>query len=1573
MAQAESISTLRRRRSALVSRFATTKRQLEEYEESERVDKNYLTACRNSFDENWRKICAVQEELEVLDEGEIARADSLLREHHRIDVQIMDLFDRLPSVTPSPTKTRDPCVKPETRPITLPEVRLPQFDGALENWTYFYDTFLSTVDRNENLTNVQRFQHLRSSVTGRAARSIQSLELTEANYPITLNTLKEKFNCALRICMRHWELLRSYPEIKRETPEAIEDLLETVSVNLKALEKLGQPVTSDIVIIELLASKLPSSSMRKWQRTLPNQDVPSYQHLMEFLKTRANAQIDVLDKRASPIRARALLDTGSSMNFMSEKFAKSLGMKRRRCSVPIGTLDDLTTIAKSQITATIVSMDGKYKRIVTFLVIPIISAVVPDQPIDRSVIQLPKNIKLADPAFHRPGPIDILLSSGPTLASFCVGQIKLSQSTDTELCLQKTRFGWVIGGSPPARAGIHSFHVTTTDLQADLARFWEIDEGPPTTHFSEAELQCEEHFRNHVQRNKEGRYVVALPFNEKLPTLGTSRSVAMSRLASLHRRFQRDKQFEAAYSAVIQEYLDLGHMTKITPDLPTTNGYYLPHHGVIKESSDTTKLRVVFDGSAISTTRVSLNDMLHTGPKLQEDLIEILLRFRSHQYVLTGDIEKMYRQILVRPEDRKYQLILWRNSNGEVDTYQLNTVTFGLSAAPYLALRCLKQLAEDEGHRFPRAAAVVQRDFYVDDALTGADTKEELLSVRHELTDLLRSAGLHIREWASNDKDILRGLTERDTNRRLQLGESQTLKTLGIYWDSQEDAILYSVEPTATITRVTKRSMSSVIARIYDPLGLLAPVIVKAKILLQRVWALKIDWDESLPAELHTEWDRYHIQLPLLNDIRFPRKTIIKAANHIELHGFCDASERAYGACVYLRSTNPEGHTQTQILTARSKVAPLKSLTIPRLELSGALLLASLMSLIKKSLNIKISRTVHWTDSTIVLQWIKSSPHMLKTFVANRVAEIQTKTNIDDWRHVPTNDNPADLISRGQTPKEFLRPTIWKNGPEWLKQQEENWPIWIPTTLGELPEQKKTICLTTSTIDNTLLHGYSSWTRLIRVVSWCLRWKYKQNRSSHLTTDELTTAHNKLIKIIQSRHFAAEIRILQKDRSKDVGGKLQPLNPFLGEEGILRVGGRLTNSAIPFRQKHPIILPKSTITEIIINEEHRNNHHIGTQATLYAVRLRYWPIDGRSQVWRTIKRCVRCCRANPPPVEYLMGDLPEARITESRPFTNVGIDYCGPLYIKERRNRNRSKVKVYVAIFVCLATKAVHIELVSDLTTDAFLAVLRRFISRRGYCATILTDNGTNFVGANRELQELRTLLQSDDHKEKVQNFLADRQIQWRFNPPNSPHFGGLWEAAVKSFKRHLIRVVGTELLTFEHLNTLVIEIEAILNSRPLTPISSDPKDPPVLTPGHFLIGDTLTSLRERDFRTVPSGRLSSWQRIHQIKQYFWSRWNREYLNELTRRNKWDKGKHDIREGTVVILREDNVPSMQWPLGRVIKVHPGADGIIRTATVQTATSILDRGVKRLVPLPIQPETDESEHQPGAKEMDKRRT
>ncbi|XP_050494523.1 uncharacterized protein LOC126875676 [Bombus huntii] len=1176
--------------------------------------------------------------------------------------------------------------------------------------------------------------------------------------------------------MRHWDLIFDYPKITKETPEAIDDFLETVKVNLQALEKLGEPVTSNVALIKLFTSKLPSAIIRKWQRTLPDRKMPSYTHLVDFLKTRTNgdrtSSASTVIKRESDQHKRQRPNAPRSYAFTTTH--NTLVCPNCQGQHELWNCD----VFKAKSPKKRLEIAKRASLCTNCL----------DQPVDRSIIHIPRNLQLADPRFHRPAPIEILLSAGPTLASLCVGQLDISQANGPDLRLQKTRFGWVIGGSPTSQSSALAFHAFTTALQADPARVWEIDEGPPTAHISEAERQCEEHFRNHDQRTNEGRYMVALPFNETIPSLGSSKTMAMKRLIFLCRRFQRDKRFEADYRAVIQEYVELGHMTKITTDNCTDDGYFLPHHGVIKESSQTTKLRVVFDGSAPTTTGVSLNDVLHTGPKLQDDLFFILLRFRSHQCVITFDVEKIYRQFLVRPEDRKFQQILWRNSDGEVDTYQLNTVTFGLSAAPYLAIRCLKQLADDEGHRYPRAATVLQRDFYVDDVLTGVDRKVEARSLRTELTEL---AGLNIRKWASNDQELLRGLFEQDINDKLLLGESQTFKTLGVVWNSFDDSILYSVKINSTASRITKRTISSEIAKIYDPPGLLAPVIVRAKMLLQRLWTLKIDWDESLPADVHTEWSKYYAQLPLLNNVKFPRKTIIKAAAEIKLHGFCDASERAYGACVYLRTITPDGHVWTRLLTAKSKVAPLKSQTIPRLELSGALLLASLATTVLQALPSNISRTVYWTDSTIVLHWINTSPHTLKTFVADRVTEIQQKTHTSDWRHIPTADNPADLISRGQSPEDFLRPTIWQHGPEWLQQPERYWPTWNPVPLTEIPEEKKATCLAVTPADHSLLERFSSWPKLIRITARCLRWRQKQDRGRPLTTHDLTNAHNKLVKLLQFCYFSDEIRTLRTDRNSAVKGKLQRLNPFLDKDGMLRVGGRLSHSPMPFSQKHPIIVPKSSVTALIIEHEHLINLHSGTQATLYALRRSYWPIDGRSHVWSTLKMFVRCCRANPPPVDYVLGDLPASRITESRPFTNVGIDYCGPFYIKERKDRNRRKIKVYVAIFICLEVKAVHIELVSDLTSEAFIAALRRFIAHREFCVTIYSDNGTIFVGANNELRELRNLLQSDDHKVKVQSFLVDRRIEWLFIPPNSPHFGGLWEAAVKSFKRHFRRVAG--------------------------------------------------------------------------------------------------------------------------------------------------------------------------------------
>ncbi|XP_076375571.1 uncharacterized protein LOC143258910 [Megalopta genalis] len=1322
------------------------------------------------------------------------------------------------------------------------------------------------------------------------------------------------------------------------------------------------------------------------------------------------AILQIYDNLNQLTRCRTLLDTCSTANFITERLASRLQLRKKKCSTSITILNQLTTSSISSLTATIRSKSGGFEKTLEFLVIPHISETEPQQHIDRSSIQIPANLQLADPEFHKPAPVDMLLGTGITLSLLSVGQIDLSPRNGPELFLQKTQLGWVIGGSvssttsreqqrptpssikstqqkrntvpqvtdesasPTSREaddlpndatqptkGVQSSanqdkppkrtcHVT--QLEFDVRRFWEIEEGPSTRHLSSEELACEEHFQRNVQRDDTGRYIVALPFKRDPACLGHSHNRALKRFNSLQRRFKRDPAFKNQYTTVMQEYLDLGHMSEDT-DPNNNHGFFLPHHAVVKETSMTTKLRVVFDGSAKTDTGVSLNETLMVGPTIQEDLFSHILRFRLHNYVLTGDIEKMYRQFLLREEDRKFQRVIWTNPRGEVKTFKLNTVTFGLSPAPFLATRCLQQLAEDEGHRFKYAGHIVRRDLYVDDLLTGAATVEETISIRDEVSDLLHHAGLNICQWASNCPTILQGLPEGSVNVKLEAHDDKTLKTLGVAWNSLEDSIVYSVTPIAVDTRVTKRTILSNIAKIFDPLGLLGPVIITAKLIMQKLWQIKLDWDKSVPHNIHSTWVNYCSQLNLLNNMAFPRPILLSDVAATQLHGFCDASEIGYGACIYLRSSNANGQIQSRLLCAKSRVAPLKSVTLPRLELCGAQLLVKLYATVLNSIHVRIDQTIFWTDSTITLHWINSSPHLLKAFVANRVSDIQTKTSSNMWRHVLSKDNPADALSRGQLPVEFIQNSVWKHGLSWLSQDESFWPQLKLPSLDMLPEiRSKTCLLTTTAASCEILQRYSSITKLQRIVAYCLRFKPDNRFKGPVSAEELNTANKTILRLTQRECFAEEMQDLSQGRRVHRKSKLNTLDPFLDRDGVIRVGGRLKHADIPYSQQHPIVLPKSHhLTTLILRNEHLRSMHAGVQATLYSTRQRYWPLDGRNQTRKVIRQCIKCFRANPPNTECMMGDLPKARVNEDRPFNNVGVDYCGPFFVKEKKFRNRNRIKVYVAVFVCLAVKAVHLELVSDMTTDGFLAALRRFTARRGKCHAIYSDNGTNFVGANRELKEIHQLLSSQDHQRKVDAYLTNEGINWHFIPPRSPNFGGLWEAAVKSFKHHMRRVIANELLTFEELNTFIIEIEAILNSRPLTPLSSDPNDLCALTPGHFLIGSALNTLPEVDITTTPSNKLSIWQHLQKLKRDFWARWYKEYLNELNIRHKWTSGSHDIKTGTLVLVKEDNLPPMQWALGRVLEVHPGTDGIIRAVTIQTVQGNIKRNIRQLAPLP----------------------
>ncbi|XP_026682248.1 uncharacterized protein LOC103513174 [Diaphorina citri] len=314
-----------------------------------------------------------------------------------------------------------------------------------------------------------------------------------------------------------------------------------------------------------------------------------------------------------------------------------------------------------------------------------------------------------------------------------------------------------------------------------------------------------------------------------------------------------------------------------------------------------------------------------------------------------------------------------------------------------------------------------------------------------------------------------------------------------------------------------------------------------------------------------------------------------------------------------------------------------------------------------------------------------------------------------------------------------------------------------------------------------------------------------------------------------------------------------------------------------------------------------------------------------------------------------MADLPTARVAKERPFLNVGVDFGGPFLIKESSRRNARSQKAYLCLFICFTTKAIHLELVSDLSSAAFLAALDRFIGRRGLPRCIYSDNGTNFTASARELSEVYTLLQ--ENCTEISDTLAQRQVKWIFNPPAASNFGGLWESGIKSAKHHLRRVIGAQLLTFEEFTTLLCKIEAILNSRPLIDLSPDPSDNvDYLSPGHFLIGTSLLSAPEEDISETPLNRLSRWRLLQRAAQCFWKLWSTSYLQSLTPRNKWFNNSSTLKVGDLVLLPHLHRLPLHWPIGKIESVHPGKDNVVRVVSVKTGNSLIARPINKVIPL-----------------------
>jgi len=1010
----------------------------------------------------------------------------------------------------------------------------------------------------------------------------------------------------------------------------------------------------------------------------------------------------------------------------------------------------------------------------------------------------------------------------------------------------------------------------------------------------------------------------------------------------------------------------MSHIIRITEDqaIKQTPRYYIPHHAVLKDNSLTMKLRVVFDTSCKTSTGISLNDCLMVGPTLQQDLFSILLRFRTFQYVITADIAQMYRQVQIDKSQTALQTIFWRSDpNEEITEFELQTVTYGTACASFLAVRAMIELANLNASSHPIGSATIINDFYVDDLLSGANTLQEVKGIRDETTNLLEKGGFQLRKWASNSPEVLKGMTCTDSHEPVHfVNKCQEIRTLGMQWNVINDEFQYDINVTNT-RKVTKRNMLSALSKIFDPLGLLGPITLTARVLIQRVWQINLEWDETVPMDIHTAWTQYESQLSIIRNLRIPRHVAYQDISKIQVHGFSDASERAYGACVYIRVATSQRQTSIRLLCSKSRVAPLKTVSLPRLELCGALLLSQLMDKVLKALRCNPESVFYWTDSTIVLQWIKATDKKWNVFVSNRIGEIHKLSQPSKWYHVTTESNPADLVSRGVSPLSLVKSDLWWSGPSWLHKEQQNWNTAIPSLPSEgLPEQKRVIStmLIEKQDEQGLFKRFSSLNKLIRINALCLRFVHNtKNRAENritgrITTQELVKSTSQLVKIIQEAAFKEDLQALKSKGCVSRRSKLLNLSPFIDEQNIIRVGGRLKNAAIGMDAKHPILLPAHhPFTQLIIAHEHQRHLHAGAQATLAAVRVKYWPLSARGSVKKYIKKCIVCFKAAPRTSEAVMSELPSYRVTPAKPFTTSGVDYGGPLYIKSGQLHNAKIIKAYVAIFVCLATKAVHIELVSNLSTEAFLNALNRFIARRGRVSHIYSDNGTNFQGAANKLKEFYQMLHSKRHQEQVDNALNKDFIEWHFIPPHAPHFGGIWEAAVKSAKAHLRRVVGDAALTFEELYTVLSQIEAIMNSRPLTPLSADPNDLSYLTPGHFLVGDALTSIPQQDVTNLRINRLSRWQHINYIYQHFWKRWSREYLQQLQQRNKWQLSKGlQPNIGDMVMIQEGDTLPLKWLVGRIETIFPGEDGVTRVVSIRTVKGTYKRPITKICILPL---------------------
>ncbi|XP_028966994.1 uncharacterized protein LOC114828172 [Galendromus occidentalis] len=1169
-----------------------------------------------------------------------------------------------------------------------------------------------------------------------------------------------------------------------------------------------------------------------------------------------------------------------------------------------------------------------------------------------------------------------------------------------------SKLGWLVGGSIPLEQNHVKGKITSTQIVCcssklsnrevkplthaakDLETLWSLEAIGINEPSSSPQLSAddEEALRQFNQgiSYEDGRYSVSFPKRPSISQLPNNRLGAEQRLARKVSHLLRDPDKHRRYHSELMKFVEEGFAVEVRDSgcahsSAVDGSYFMPHHEVITSSGGRDKWRIVFDCSAKQKGATSLNDHLIPGPNLNPDLVSLLLNFRSHPVALSTDISRAYMRIAITPEDQPLFRFIWQApGSSSIKTYQMRRVTWGAASSGFL-------LAATVRHHLKKGNLATQelsKCLYADDVLQSFENIDRARLFVDTVRESLKSAGMSLAKWKTNSDQLRNHLLSTGVRPdEFDSSSSEFLKVLGISWCPSQDVFSFITpalfDGPGPESSPSKRQVLSVVASLYDPLGWLTPFTLRGKRIIQQLWSSNLNWNDATPEVIRIALGQWMSEIKQLRDFRFPRRYSCRKDAPIAhwLHVFGDASTIAYAAGAYIESRFADGSSEFALVMTKSRLAPRDSPSLPRLELLASVIAVRLKKFLTQRLDLEFERVLFYTDSTIAYHWATSSnPGSWKLFVSNRVQEIQRDSRQEDWFHLSGELNIIDFATRGVSVGALIENSEWWFGPKWLRLPIEQRPLSQPqrssiSLESVSPERRQVVALATAAETFIDLERFGTASKATRVVAYVLRFIHIV-REKEVPARKLLYREAECILIGQTQRqfLREEIECTRAGERVPSASKLAAFQLFIDDRDLLRIRTRLGPAPhLTYDEKCPIVVPhQSRLAKLLIVDAHRVNAHFGVNTVLNQLRRRFWIIRARQIIKSILRQCVVCRRRQGAPASQVEAPLPESRSTLLAPFSVAGVDFCGPFYTRLRADT----FKTYVALFTCTVTRALHLETVPCMSAPQTHLALRRFLATYPNCQGFISDNGSSFAKCSTDIKRVFNTAKRAD----VTEFLRGREIEWTFNCARCPWRGGVFERMVGVLKSALAKTLGRNLIGYEEFRTVLCELTATINDRPITHVASESDVPIALTPAHFVrcVPHVPAIAPMIPIDSLGGGEVASGddlRKAHAVRTNFFRsisvRWHREYLL-LLRSSIATRGHQasPIRLGDVCLLRDDNQPRIRWRLVRILEAHPGRDGKTRTYTVMFENRRQSRrAAQLLIPLELSIEDEDATDAP----------